>query len=136
VEGSGLGVVRYQGGAIDEEGADRVPPQPLRGTSVEEARIFISLNNSTEFPALLPVSSTLEDQALQGRPAKHTQRELVFRKRTAFLEQVKQVNQERAVVLVLGVIEVGAFPDLGGVAERFKASGEVPGGVRNRRECQ
>jgi hypothetical protein len=56
----------YQGGTIDDEGADRVSPLPLRGTSVEEARVLVSLHHRTELPAMFPVGGTLEDQALQS----------------------------------------------------------------------
>jgi hypothetical protein len=86
VEGSGLGIMGYQGGTVDDEGADRVPPQPLRGAGVEEARIFVPLHHSSKLPTLLPVGITFEDQALKSRHAKHTQREFVVRERTAFLE--------------------------------------------------
>jgi hypothetical protein len=88
-------------GTVNFEGADGVPTQPLRGTCVEEAGIFVPFHHRAKFPALLPMGRPGEHEPLQGRSAENTEGEFIVRKVAAFFEQVKKIYQEFAVIFKL-----------------------------------
>jgi hypothetical protein len=75
------------------------------------------------------MGSALQDQPLQSVPAQHTQSQLLRRKRPSLFKQVKKIDDKRAIILEFRVEVVGAFPDLGSVAERLEASSEISSSV-------
>jgi hypothetical protein len=96
---------------------------------VEKTGVFIALHHNTKFPTLLPPRSTHQHQLLQGGPAQGTEGELIHREGTSFLEEIKHINHERAIIFEFGVEFVGAFPNLGSVAEGFQASCKIASSV-------
>jgi hypothetical protein len=68
------------------------------------------------------VSSTGKHQLFKSGPADNTKSSLIRGEGAGFLQKIKEVNQEFAVIFKEWIESVVAFPNLGRQAEGFKAS--------------
>jgi hypothetical protein len=84
-----------------------------------KTRVLVAFKNSTKFSPLLPPGGPSKDGGCQLFPAGRTQVELSRGEVPMLLKEIKQVNQEFAIVIKKGAEVVGTLPNLGGVAEGF-----------------
>jgi hypothetical protein len=124
-KGGGLGLVHGNGHAVHLDRANGDAAEALGGSGVEETGVFVPFFDRPKFAPLLPVRGTLKHQALERRPAQHTQPELVHRERARLLKQIKHINKEGVVFFKLRIEAVQASPNLGGRAEGLEASRDV-----------
>jgi hypothetical protein len=89
MQSQGLALVINHLNPIDVEGADRIPPESVRGSGVKEPSVLITFFDATNLASLLPKGRLCLDGSSKGRPGVITQQHLAICKRTGLLEEIQ-----------------------------------------------
>jgi hypothetical protein len=89
VQRQGFALVINHLNPVDAEGADRIPPESVGGSSVKEPSVLITFFDATNLPSLLPKGSLCLDGASKGSPGVISKQHLAICKRTGLLEEIQ-----------------------------------------------